>query len=296
MSAVSGFANDPIAIRTEWLKLVEAKRKLPPVPLMLCNEDGTHHFSEIKKLALSAQEYIHNVNHPTEPTSNMLVGTAVHFLVLGPRTGAKPLKLFTGSVRRGKEWDRFVESNPSAEILTISEWQKAEDIAEAVLNHPVARARLEGARFEVPVAWEEPGGIKCSTSGIDIVCSEPCIADLKMTFTVHPDSWMRHAFKMLYPMQMAWYRRGARANDIPTDKGLFILGVQSKAPHDVVELELTDDMIDFADRTIELWLGKLRVYRDSNQWPGYAQAPIPFDVPSWLRDEDEDEEEGRIRA
>ena len=216
----------------------------------------------------------------------MLLGTLVHFLVLGARPGAKPLMRYDGGTRQGNAWKEFAAAHADAEILTAKEWAEGEAIADAVVRDPVARARLEGARFEVPLAWEEHG-LKFSTSGIDIVTADDAAGDLKTTQTTLPEAWTRLAFRMLYPQQMAFYRRGARANGIACSRGLFLLGVETRAPFEVVDLELTEGMIDFADRTVSLWLEKLRVYKESNQWPGYAQSPVPFDVPAWMRDEEE---------
>lgn len=258
-----------------------------PPTLRICDEDGTHHFSHVKKLSLSGKQYIHAVNTTTEPTPAMLLGTCVHLLVLGPRPGAKPVIKYKGETRQGNAWKEFRAANAGAEILTAPEWDRAEQIADAVKSDSVAQVRLAGARFEVPVTWEEDGGIICSTSGIDIV-NAGAICDLKTTTSTFPDAWTRQAFKMLYPMQMAWYRRGARANSIDTSAGLFLLGVETNAPFEVVELELTEGMIDYADRTISLWLEKLRNYRAAGMWPGYAQSPVPFELPSWL-DQDDDE-------
>lgn len=259
-------------------------------PLRTCDVDGTHHFSQIKKLALSGRQYLHACNSTFEPTRPMLIGTAVHFLVLGARPGARPIVRFSGERRQGKAWDEFLAANANAEILTAPEWREAEAIAAAVVNDPVARERLVDARFEVPLTWEE-NGLRFSTSGIDILTAHGAAGDLKTTSTTFPDAWTRHAFKMLYPQQMAFYRRGLRANGIACPGGLFLLGVETKPPFEVVDLELTEAMIDFADRTVSLWLEKLRVYTDSCQWPGYAQAPVPFDVPAWAQSDEEDEDE-----
>jgi hypothetical protein len=121
---------------------------------------------------------------------------------------------------------------------------------------------------------------------------------------VQPEVFQRHAFKMLYPQQVAFYMRGARANGIDVSGGGFLLGVETRAPFEVVDLELTEGMLDFADRTVTLWLEKLRVYLDAcpeprtfADWPGYAQAPVPFDVPAWMQsDEDGDEEDEEAAA
>ncbi len=254
-----------------------------------CDEDGTHHFAQLKMLAFSGKKYLHACNTKFDPTRAMLIGTGVHHIVLGPRPGASVLR-YPGDARKGKGWTDFVKEHPGADILTVPEWDEAEEIATSVLTDPVAMARLTGARFETPLTWED-NGIKCSTSGIDIISNDgEELCDLKTTNTVEPEAWKRQAFKMFYPMQMAWYRRGARANGIPASRGLYLLGVETRAPFEVVELELTEGMIDLAERTISLWLEKLKVFTECKRWPGYAQSSVPMDVPAWMREDDEEAE------
>ena len=57
-----------------------------------------------------------------------------------------------------------------------------------------------------------------------------------------------------------------------------------------LELELTEGMIDLAERTVSLWMEKLRVYTECKQWPGYAQSSVPLDVPAWMQDEEAEDE------
>lgn len=254
-------------------------------------DDGSHNFSTLKKLALSGLHYLHACNTPFEPTRAMLIGTAVHQIVLGPRPGGKAVCCYPGDRRQGKVWDEFKAKNHDADILTLPEWEEAEAIAKSVLRHPVAQARLIGSRYEVPMQWED-GGIKCSTSGMDIVRLDgEELADLKTTTSVEPEAWQRQAFKMLYPQQLVFYRRGARANGMPMTRGLYLLGVETRAPFDVVELEMSEGMIDLAEKAVSLWLEKLRVFKESNQWPGYAQSSVPMAVPAWMRDDDDDEDD-----
>jgi hypothetical protein len=251
-----------------------------------CNEDGTHSFSHLKRLNLSGRQYIHAVNAENDPTPSMLLGTAVHRLVLGGRPGHRVIR-FDGKARKGRMWEAFRDANADAEILTAPEWRHAEQIAEAVIADPLARARLDGASLEVPLAWEEDG-IKYSTSGVDIL-GNSALGDLKTASTTNPEELQRQAFKLLYHCQLAFYRRGARANGIDVSRGLFLLCVETKAPFEVVDLELTEGLVDLADRTVSLWLEKLKNYRESNQWPGYAQSPIAWDVPAWMRADDEED-------
>lgn len=264
----------------------EATSAHAPAEVRTCDPDGTHHFSHLKRLALSGKQYLHAVNNPTTPTSAMLLGTAVHAMVLGGRA-ERPITRYHGKDRKGAAWKAFKAANPGAEILTAPEWDHALQISRAVLADPVARARLDGARFEVPLAWEEDG-IRFSTSGVDIL-GNGALGDLKTATTTNPEALQRQAFKMFYHCQLAFYRRGARANGIDASKGLFLLCVETKGPFEVVDLELSEGLIDLADRTVSLWIEKLRIYRDANQWPGYAQSPVVWDVPAWMRDDDEED-------
>ena len=258
-----------------------------PAEVRTCDPDGTHHFSHLKRLALSGKQYLHAVNTPTVPSPAMLLGTGVHSMVLGGRP-EKPVVRFHGDTRKGNAWKAFKAANPGAEILTAPEWDHALQISRAVLADPIAQERLAGARFEVPLAWEEDG-IRFSTSGVDIL-GNGALGDLKTATTTNPEDLQRQAFKMFYHCQLAFYRRGARANGLDVSRGLFLLCVETKGPHEVVDLELSEGLIDLADRTVSLWIEKLRTYRDANQWPGYAQSPVVWDVPSWMREDDGEED------
>lgn len=264
-----------------------------PIVLRTCGEDGAVHYSDLKTIRSgSGVQYLHACNATREPTSAMLLGTLVHFLLLGPRPGAKPLVKYTGGIRRGKEWDAFLLQNADAEILTAKEWAEGEAIADAVRRDPIASERLSGAKFEIPLRWTDQG-ILCATSGVDAICADGSIADLKTTNTTEPRRWLSLAFRMGYAQQLAFYRRGAAAAGIVV-KDLYLIGVETRAPFECVTLKLTPDMIDFADREISLWLEQLRNWREAiphpttvKDWPGYAQSSVAFDVPAWAKREDE---------
>lgn len=259
-------------------------------PVRTCGvSDGSHNFSTLKYLARSGLHYLHACNTPTEPTRAMLIGTAIHAIVLGQREGGRSVCCFPGDRRGTKEWKVFEAANAGADILTLPEWDEAEAVARAVLAHPVARERMLHARYEVPLKWDD-GGIPCSTSGVDILAGDgESLDDLKTTTTVEPEALVRQAFKMLYPQQLVFYRRGARANGMPMTKGLYLDCVETKPPYDFVSLEMSDGMIELAEKTVSLWLEKLRVFKDANQWPGYAQSPVAMPVPAWLREDEEEE-------
>ncbi len=259
---------------------------MPASPLRTCDEDGTHHYSQLKRIPDSGVQYLHAVNTPFDPTPAMLLGTAVHAIVLGERP-SHPVHVYPGKTRSGKAWEEFAAAHADGDIVTATEWSRAEQIADAVKRDPVARQYLGGARYEVPLTWDEDG-IPCSTEGVDIVPA--CMwGDLKTTATTELEALMRQCFKMSYHVQLAFYRRGLVANGFDVSKGAFLVCVETKAPFEVVCLELSQDLLDLGDRTVSLWLERLKVYRASECWPGRAQTPVVWTVPSWMQHDDEED-------
>lgn len=264
--------------------------------LRTVGEDGCVHFSELKKLDLSGAHYLHACNTKTEPTRPMLVSTAVHQILLGPRADKKVM-VYPGDARRGNDWKVFRAAHPDCDILTQPEWDDAAAIANELMKDPLVIEHLEGARTEVPLRWSD-GDLPCSTSGIDVV-GRGMLGDIKGTHSAKPELWMRTAFRMHYHCQLAWYRRGAVANGIDVSKGLFVLGYEMTPPYVVVPLEMTEDLIDLGERTLAIWLEKLRQYRLSipeprtpKDWPSYTAAPVPWAPPAWMVGDDEDDDEG----
>lgn len=250
--------------------------------------DGRVSFSHLKHMARSPAHYRCAVEQPREPTRAMRVGTVVHRLVLGERPGHL-VKRFEGEARRGKEWLAFVEANPGAELVTAPEWAEAEDIAAAVMSDPVATALLQGTATEAALEWED-AGTECGTSGVDFI-GRGLLGDLKITTNVEPEKWQRHALNMLWHAQVVWYRNGARANGRDVSRGLFLLGVENTPPFVVTALELSEPVIELAEKTIALWLEKLRVCEENDFWPGYVQSPVPMVLPAWMGGDDDHEAE-----
>jgi hypothetical protein len=264
-------------------------------PLRTVGDDGCVHFSHLKRLALSGAHYLHAVNVQTAPTRAMLVSTAVHQILLGPRADKKVV-VYSGDARRGNDWKAFAAEHAEDEILTAPEWADAAEAANEIAKDPLVIEALADARTEVPLKWED-NGIRCSTSGVDIV-GRGMLGDLKGTHTALPDLWKRSAFRMLYHCQMVWYRRGAIANGIDVSKGLFVLGYEMSPPYAVVPLEMTEELIVLGEQTVSLWLERLRNYQLScplpmtpKDWPAYTQSAMPWERPAWMSD-DEDDDEG----
>ena len=163
------------------------------------------HFSTAKAMAQSPAHFAYQATTKREATGPMRIGTAVHRLVLGGRLSP----VFDGR-RAGKEWIAFAaEHEDPSEILSTSEFARAQHIAAACSKHPTVAAYLDGAWFERPLAWEV-NGVACETLGIDIL-SPARHGDFKTVPSVAEKRVLRHCEDMLYHAQIAWYDIGLDA-------------------------------------------------------------------------------------
>ncbi len=203
-------------------------------------------------------------------TRDMQRGTAVHALVFGNR----PVVGYPGSQRRGKEYDAFAADNPGAEILTMSEYEKARRMADAINANDLARPLLAGInettlRFD----WQ---GMPCRATpdvrGLDY------ITELKTSSTVDPQRFLWHALRMHYHAQLYWYGLAAEICGYPI-KRFYIVACEASEPFPVTVFEVQPRALDAAAKTIALWFERMKVSEASMQFPPYAQSVVPLDIP-----------------
>lgn len=252
--------------------------------------DNRVHFSELKQLAKSPAHYLHACRESRELTRPMMIGGVADCIVFGNRG----YKLYPGKVRNGSEWEAFRKSHPGMYLPIASELEQAQGAADAVRTHPLAMERLDGCDFQRVMQWEAYGlqcgaGIPGERGGFDAITKRdrpgrPWIWDLKITTSTQPEEFSRHAWRMHWHCQGAWYLDGAIADGYPPDTGFGLIGVEATPPHCVTILELPDDVIDHGRKQVRLWAEKLRGCDESGHWPGYVQSVQTMTVPEWLED------------
>lgn len=241
---------------------------------------GPVHYSRLRHIGRSPLHYYQAVTGPHEDTLGMRMGRLIHSLVLGG-----PFVVYEGT-RRGKAWDEFATAHDGEEIVTVSEFDAAVPVAEAVTAHADAQRLLAGQR-ELALEWVAAG--RKAAGRLDCLGSS-FVTDLKSTTNSEPGWFGRHAVKMGYHAQLAWYMDGVEAAGLPAPQDAFIVAVEAKAPYAVVCYQLTPRALDMGRRTYRLWLERLAVCEQSNFWPGYVQSVTPLDVPEdetlWINGEE----------
>lgn len=230
------------------------------------------HFSQLKHMAQSPAHYRQSVTGgwPDEP--HLRFGRGGHAVILN-----QPWAVFTGKVRRGKEWEAFKADNQGAVWLNEKELAQATALAEAVQCHPEARRLLYSADAvtEQRIEWDIMGR---ACAGTPDVRTARYVVDLKTTKCSHPERFVRDATFRSYHAQLAWYLDGVRLSGLGTPTEAYIVAVESTPPHPVTVLRLTDNAIDQGRRLCRIWLERVLGCERDDRWPGYVESIVPLDV------------------
>lgn len=228
------------------------------------------HYTQLSRMSRSPAHYRAACLESFPSTPAMRFGQGVHGLILG---GAKVTR-FDAPKRAGKAWTAFRAEHHDKIILTAPEHDRAAAIAQKVRAHPLAGLQLEG-EHEKTLRWSYMG--RACAGRLDVV-RQGVVVEVKTTPNAEPVWFRRHAWRMGYPAQLSWYRRGARANGYAVDQ-LFIVAVETRAPFAITVFELTDRAIEAAEKMVHAWMERLLACERADAWPEYSQCVVPLDAP-----------------
>jgi hypothetical protein len=77
------------------------------------------------------------------------IGTYFHTAILEPHKLEEECAVFTGGIRRGREWDAFLSEHGNKAIITQAEYETAQKMIEAVKASPICMGVLNGSKSEV---------------------------------------------------------------------------------------------------------------------------------------------------
>jgi len=234
-------------------------------------------FGHLSKFARSAAHYLEARSRDAAgieaPTAAMEKGSAFHAVL----TGTREVVRYPGKVRSGKQWEAFQLEHADKLILTSSAYEQVMGMVEAVWSDPVAAQLLNapGLVYEQTLR-PELHGFACRAT--PDVRSADCIIELKSSATTEPELFQRHAGRMLYHAQLAFYLQACAAAGIAVKRDAYIIAVEASAPHPVVVHQLTERALDMGERSIRLWVERLRGCIAADYYPGYTQSVVAWDI------------------
>ena len=262
------------------------------------NEYRTHPAvsrSELWRLRESPEKFKWSKEHPEEPTPALLFGQLVHKIVLEPDSFGDAFAVAPVGDRRTKEgkqaWEQFLIAARDRTIVSWSDYQKAEEMAEAVKANPLA-ARLLSGRHETPHFWTDPDtgeACKCRTDAEVEIDGQLWIVDYKTTADASVEGFQREANRYGYDFQAAMYSEGVLADTGEHPRFAFV--AQEKQPPYAINIFVADN--DFVIRGFDLYRELLGLYhecKETGNWYGYLGPDMTINIlelPAWLREKKE---------
>lgn len=249
--------------------------------------------SLLKKMALSPAHYFEAVQRNEDDSlaarlgaaaldkkGVLPFGNAVHELLLG-NTGH--VAKFTGKTRRGKDWEAFKAdafAKGATVILNEREHGHASAIAAAVRANDLAmRLLFEGTIVEERIDWTWNGRDVRSTPDAR---GTSHIADLKTAVTAQPHWFARMALRLHYHAQAALYAQAiATVEDLaaPPIEHAYLIAVEKTPPYPVTILRFTDAALEVGAKLCRLWMERLQVCEQRDEWPEYSAGVVDLDIP-----------------
>lgn len=268
------------------------------VPMSVYRAHPALSSSEVRLVLESPLTYwrIRNGVIPGESTAEMDYGTAGHGVILQGSTedfhihpdkrsdGGK----WTKQANECKDWHAAHEDKPA---ISASEANRLLADRDYVRNHVRAQNLFsggDGAQFEVTlICGKEKARLDLLT-----LFGEQCeISDLKIVSDASTEALIRVVLNRTYHIQLAWYRRVARALGFnPVRLNLIALQKGTKPLLNVREVPAS--ALRLGDQRIEEALSLLARCEASGVWPDFADDDLtesikPVELPAYAYPEEE---------
>lgn len=260
------------------------------------NEEYHSHTASISKSHLDCingasprhywAKYINPDREPREPTPAMVLGSAVHSIILEPDLFTQEYVPNPGIERRssaGKaEWAQFVSESAGKVILSEEDYQKCLAIRDVVHTHPVVSGLLTGGKSEqsfYAVDSETGEIIKCRT---DYMVGD-LIVDVKTTEDASAEGFGKSAANYRYPHQVGWYWDVMDQAFGEHPPYWAFLSIEKSPPYAMALDYPNPDAVRRAQEVNRSDFLRIVEHKRSGHWPDYATQARELALPGWWK-------------
>lgn len=240
--------------------------------------------SGAKKLLRSPAHYLESLKRPSEPTPNMVFGSAVHTGALEPQRFADDVICAPDINKRTKvgaaEWEAFQAANAGKIILSPDDYARCVNTIAVVRQHPAAFKLLDGATIEQSLFWlDAKFGVPCKARWD--AWNHGIIVDLKTCQDASAEAFGRSCATYLYDVQSANYISAAEHVMNESPRAFVFVAVETEPPHAVAVYAAQSDMILAGRHRMDIALERYLEIRETGVYRGYADLIQPLKFPKY---------------
>lgn len=259
------------------------------------------HLDEVNKSPFHYWDKYINPNRVViEPTKQMLLGSAMHTMVLEPELfekeyiveSANAPKRPTAIQRNAKKpssqtldaiayWEEFDKKAVGKNLISIDDYERLTIMKQRIFDHPAASTILSlSGVAEQSYQWKDNQTGEICKSRPDFHTDDgSLIVDLKTTSDASELGFQKSVHNFRYHVQAGFYLRSIKE----AEQFVFI-AVESKPPYLVAVYNASPEMIAAGNRVADKNLATLAQCRKSGKWTGYSEEITTLDLPRFNND------------
>ena len=248
-------------------------------------EENFFNFSLIKELLKSPLHFQTARVTPKEATPAMKLGSTIHCYLLEPLRFANEYLEEPELDKRTKEYKEFAAKNTDKflyskkdvnPILEKLESIKKENNTEAYPS--LLRVLNQKTTNENAIFWDK---FKCKIDAYDEESNT--LIDIKTTSDASPEAFQKTIFNSAYSIQLAHYAKGLMAAGKDTYE-FKIIAIQTSAPYDVVEYEMSLDVMSYSCKKLRELYDKLENVLIFDDHTGTNNGEVVnVELPKWIQ-------------
>lgn len=257
--------------------------------------------SGLKQILRSPAHFKHWCEHPDNDKQSpaLTFGRALHCAVLEPDVFAstylvlpadapqRPTAAMLGAKKRSPEsearcawWAAWDADNAGKIMLSASDYDRVQGMAESARAHPIARGLLAGGQREVTFRWQDEATWMNCKSRADLYAPGEFLMDLKSCRDASPEGFARAVAAYQYDVQMQHYLSGIRANG-DSIRWAVLLAIETEAPYvcqpHILDVRAEERGWNLRQKAIKRQAECLRTGR----WPGYGEGINEVQLPAY---------------
>ena len=259
------------------------------------------HLDEVSKSPFHYWDKYINPNRVViEPTKQMLLGSAMHTMVLEPDLFEKEYliepvnapKRPTTVQRNAKKpssqtldaiayWEEFDKKAVGKNLISIDDYERLTIMKQRIFDHPAASTILSlSGVAEQSYQWKDNQTGEICKSRPDFHTDDgTLIVDLKTTSDASELGFQKSVHNFRYHVQAGFYLRS-----INEAEQFVFIAIESKPPYLVAVYNASPEMIAAGNRVADKNLATLAQCRKSGKWTGYNEEITTLDLPRFNND------------
>lgn len=216
-------------------------------------------------------EYLSGEAVRGEPTPALIMGEAVHTLVMEPHLYHERFLVQPKIDRRtnaGKaEYEQFMLQAVGKQVLTADNLAQATAMAASVHSNSTAHGLFQDSLIERSIYFTHSTGIQCKAR--PDAWNDTLVVDLKTTMDAGMRGFQQSAYKFGYYLQAGLIAEALASIGIVMEKFVFV-AVEKEPPYAIGIYVLDDDGIAFGIAQFDQLMQNLAQCEYAGTWPDYG--------------------------